>query len=215
MTPAQVSDAQAINYRRLIDTDLDPVVAVHRSAFPDFFLTTMGPRFLRQLYRGFLSDSSGIVLAAVAGDDVVGFVAGTSEPEGFFRRLLFRRWYAFGLAALPGLARHPWRAGRKLLGALVYRGDKPPALLDSALLSSIGVAPSAGGRGIGRQLVVLFCEEARRRGCRTVYLTTDRDTNQPANNFYLHCGFTLESTLPKPPNRWMNRYVKELASCTN
>lgn len=208
---AEVSRPTATECRPLQQGDLEGVVALHCSAFPRFFLTQLGPAFLRQLYRGFASDADGIALVAVAGGQMVGFAAGTARPRQHFRRLLRRRWFSFALAALPAVLRRPWRAGRKVAGALFYRGDPPPELPGAALLSSIGVDPAHAGQGAGRLLVEAFCAEARRRGCSSVYLTTDRDTNDATNRFYLRCGFVLESSMLKPGQRWMNRYVKELS----
>ena len=34
--------------------DIDRIVAVHQAAFASFFLTSLGPRFLTRLYRGYL-----------------------------------------------------------------------------------------------------------------------------------------------------------------
>ncbi|WP_305016831.1 hypothetical protein [Mycobacterium tuberculosis] len=47
LEPIQIRPAQA--------SDIAQIVQVHLQAFPGFFLTLMGPRFLRLLYSGFLN----------------------------------------------------------------------------------------------------------------------------------------------------------------
>ncbi len=189
---------------------LDAIVQIHLAAFEGFFLESMGKRFLKELYRGFISEPSGVCLAALDGTDVVGFVAGTTQPEEFFRSLLRRRWHAFVLAGAVSMASHPIRVGRKFLSALIYRGERPADVPNAALLSSIGVAPSGMGKGVGRVLLSAFCERAKASGAPSVYLTTDRDNNDAVNEFYRLNGFNLHSAFLKERNRWMNLYTRSL-----
>jgi ribosomal protein S18 acetylase RimI-like enzyme len=190
---------------------LNAIVEIHLRAFEGFFLESLGSRFLKELYRGFISDPSGVCLVAIDGTDVVGFVAGTTQPEEFFRRLLRRRWYAFVLAGATSMALHPIRVGKKFLSAPRYRGEKPSDVPNATLLSSIGVAPSGKGRGIGKILLSAFCERARASGAPSVFLTTDRDKNDAVNQFYLSNGFTLHSSFLKGRSRWMNLYTRTLS----
>jgi ribosomal protein S18 acetylase RimI-like enzyme len=189
---------------------LNAIVEVHLSAFKGFFLESLGSRFLKELYRGFISDPSGICLVAVDGTDVVGFVAGTTRPEEFFRRLLWRRWHAFVFAGAASMAWHPIRVGKKSLSALHYRGERPFDAPYAALLSSIGVAPGGMGKGIGRLLLSAFCERAKTSGAPSVFLTTDRDKNDAVNEFYLSNGFNLRRSFLKERHRWMNLYIRSL-----
>jgi len=79
------------------------VVEVHLQSFRDFFLTFLGRNFLSELYRGILTDPSGIALVAVADERITGFVAGTEAPAGFYKRLLRKRWWRFAWASLPAI----------------------------------------------------------------------------------------------------------------
>lgn len=190
---------------------LDAIVQIHLAAFEGFFLESMGEQFLKELYHGFLVEPSGLCLVAIDGKDVVGFAAGTTEPEGFFRRLFRRRWHAFIIAGAASLTLHPIRVGKKFLSAVRYRGERPAGEPNAALLSSIGVVPSGIGRGIGRMLISAFCERAQLSGASTVFLTTDRDRNDAVNQFYLLNGFKLHSSFLKERARWMNLYMRSLS----
>jgi GNAT superfamily N-acetyltransferase len=185
---------------------VDAVVSLHLNAFPDFFLSILGPRFLREFYVSFLMDQAAMAFVACAErDEVVGAIVGPLDPHGFFSRLLRRRWWAFCLAALATALSHPSIVAR-LIRALRYRGDVPKGSV-RALLSSVAVAPSAQGRGVGKALVLRWLEEARRRGASGCYLTTDADNNRAVNGFYLSLSWILESTYTTPEGRKMNRYV--------
>jgi ribosomal protein S18 acetylase RimI-like enzyme len=202
--------------RKATPLDLQSIVTLHESAFAGFLLTMLGGAFLRELYRGFIMESDGICWIAeseLAGEKpaIVGFVAGTLCPKQFFRRLLFRRGFHFALAALPGMARHPLRVLPRVLSALWYRGDKPSAVPEGALLSSLGVNPNSGRRGIGKLLVSAFCEEAAILGAPGVYLITDRDNNDAVNTFYEQLGFHIVATGIRR-GRSMNTYLRAVGS---
>jgi ribosomal protein S18 acetylase RimI-like enzyme len=188
----------------------DAIVQLHILAFKGFFLESMGERFLKELYRAFIVEPSGLCLVAITGQHVVGFVAGTTQPDGFFRRLLRRRWYAFLLAGAFSLILHPIRVGKRFLYALRYRGGSPVNMPNATLLSSIGTAPSHEGRGIGKALVVAFCERAQASGAPGVFLTTDRDNNGLVNQFYLSNRFELHGSFLRDRSRWINLYTVSL-----
>jgi ribosomal protein S18 acetylase RimI-like enzyme len=195
--------------------DLSPTVDVHKVAFPNSFLTILGDRFLYELYRGFLQDESSIYLVAENKGRQLGLVAGTTEPRGFFRRLLIRRWFVFLFAGFAALMRNPVRVGQRFLFALVYRGDTPTGLDGAALLSSIGVLPAWSGRGLGALLVERFCQEATFRGAASVYLLTDSGGNDAVNRFYLKCGFSVDRRVERQKSRIMNRYIRPIAKSTS
>lgn len=195
-------------------SDVDAVVAVHGAAFTGFFLTSLGPRFLKLLYEGYVEHESAVLLVAGSDDadsgDVVGFVAGTTRPEAFFASLRAARGLRMTRAALPALLRRPWIVGERLWAAARYSGEKPAAIGNAALLSSLAVRPGAAGRGIGQKLVEAFCREAALKGASTVYLTTDSSGNDPANAFYGRCGFRRVAELARPRGRIMNVYLRRI-----
>jgi GNAT superfamily N-acetyltransferase len=191
--------------------DLPRIVAAHQAAFPGFFLTMLGPRFLGELYTGFLTAGSSICYVADDRGGCLGFVVGTTEPAGFFKRLLVRRWYAFLYAGLSGLMTHPVSVSERFLAALFFRGDTPAMITDATLLSSLAVRPFAEGKGIGLALVEKFCAEAVARGSNYVYLITDEDDNQRVKCFYRKCGFSFDGTTRRNSGRVMNRYLRPAA----
>lgn len=187
--------------------DVNGICALHAEAFPGFFLSSLGPQFLRLLYKGFVREPLGVCIVAEDNGNIVGLAAGTSDPGPFFKRLKRHHGAAFAMAAIPGLLRNPGFVARKCLGALLYRGEHPQGLDDAALLSSLAVAPARGAQGLGQRLVASFLTEMRARGRAAVYLTTDQSDNERTNRFYARCGFELKDTFRRPGRRIMNRWV--------
>lgn len=185
---------------------IEDVVRIHLQGFPSFFLSFLGPRFLREFYSSFLADPVGMgFVASDSAEQVVGVVVGSVDPRGYFTRLLRRRWWAFCLACAGAVARRPSCVPR-LFRAVRYRGEAPSGPV-RALLSSIVVSPAAQGRGVGKLLLRSWVEEARRRGASGCYLTTDADGNEVVNSFYQKTGWVLESSCVTREGRRMNRYV--------
>src|SRR5215469_15921814 len=113
-----------ISLRRMSADDADSVVRVHLGSFPGFFLSLLGPLFLRLFYRAVAAEATGIAVVAEQGGEIVGFVCGCSHPGGFYRRLFKRQWWKFALAAAGALVRRPSRIVR-LCCALRHRlGNK-------------------------------------------------------------------------------------------
>ena len=204
---------ESIQIRPAQTSDIAQVVQVHIQAFPGFFLTLMGTRFLRLLYSGFLNHPTGISLVAcpqAKPSEVIGFVVGTTQPQGFFSQLLRQHWLAFAMASLWPLLKKPGLVFVKLWSALFYRGESLPDQPNAALLSSLGVKPTAQGQQIGQQLVSAFLAHAQTAGATAVYLTTDQSDNATANHFYTKLGFKLAGTCKRPHGRILNRYLIKL-----
>jgi len=89
--------------------------------------------------------------------------------------------------------------------------SRNPVGEEVAGLYSIGVLPELQGTGAGRKLVHAFLSEARKKGCRRVFLTTDRDGNDTVNAFYLKIGFHIERQFVTPEGRRLNEYWIDLA----
>ena len=94
-------------------SDVPVLARIHREAFPGFFLSTLGAPFLVQFYRGFLQDDTAV--AVVARDKhgmPLGAVVGTTEPSGFFGRLIKHRWPGVAMASARAVLRNPTSASR-------------------------------------------------------------------------------------------------------
>ncbi len=181
---------------------MQQVVVLHEECFPGYYLTQLGPSFLKAMYAWYLESPEAIAHVAV-GDDgrLQGFVAGTIDGSNYRQSLFRKTWRRMLLALMRSLVSKPaltlrlvaerkdlaWQGFSSIFGP--GSGEKPEtqAGLDqgppSASLVSIGVRPSARRSGVGTELNELFLTEARKRGCKQVTLSV-RDDNLEARRFY-------------------------------
>jgi ribosomal protein S18 acetylase RimI-like enzyme len=187
--------------------DVPAVVDLHLRAFPGFFLSFLGPRFLAVLYRSAV-ELREIALVAAVGDRITGFAMGSADPGRFFRRLLRAHQFEFAIAALPAVARRPGTALR-IARALRKPSDaaKPAG---TATLLSLAVDPALQTRGQGRLLVRAFSRECGARGAACVDLTTDKFENDAVNAFYIAVGFRVGREITTPEGRVLYEYVLDL-----
>jgi ribosomal protein S18 acetylase RimI-like enzyme len=190
--------------------EVPAVVGVHLESFSGFFLTFLGAAFLCELYLATIEDLSGIGFVAKKEAEILGFVTGTAQPAGFYSRLLRKRWWRFGLAAVEPVIKQPSIVPRLLrafsMPAQVVQQEKRGTLM------SLAVHPAAQSRGIGQSLVTAFLQEAVRRGLTHVDLTTDRIDNDAVNRFYERLGFVCARSFTTPEGRAMNEYLTDLSA---
>ncbi|MDA8430354.1 MAG: GNAT family N-acetyltransferase [Geobacteraceae bacterium] len=188
---------------------IQSVVQTHLVSFPGFFLSFLGSRFLMLYYEGICEAPEGIGLVYLnASGGAAGFVAGSSNPRGFYSRLLKKDWLKFAFASIGAIIRKPTVITRVARG-LIHPGGNPLGD-DVAGLFSIGVLPELQGTGAGKKLVLAFFQEALNRGCKRLFLTTDRDENDAVNAFYQKLGFSIERQYETPEGRRMNEYWIDL-----
>jgi len=144
-------------------------------------------------------------IASAPDGQILGVIVGSVDSQGYFKRLLKRRWWAFCLASIPAVLKRPSCIPR-LFRAIFYRGESP-ADPKRALLSSIAVDPDFKGAGIGKKMVMHWMEDVHRRGATGCFLTTDADNNEGVNAFYRNLNWHIESTYSTPQGRRMNRYI--------
>jgi ribosomal protein S18 acetylase RimI-like enzyme len=189
--------------------DVPRVVEIHLSAFPGFFLSFLGPRFLRLFYSEAVSLDE-IALVACERATVVGFVLGSVGPGSFFRALLRRRLFEFAFATIPSMLRRPFASLR--IARALAKPKQAAKDMGTATLMSLGVAPASQSLGTGKVLVRSFLEAAAMRGSRRVDLTTDKLDNQRTNDFYAGLGFHVAREIITPERRILNEYEIELSS---
>lgn len=203
------------NLRTAEAADIKSIVSVHIISFPGFFLTFLGPQFLKELYLGIMNDNYGILLVAEKEGDTVGFVAGSVAPNGFYRRLLQKRWWRFALPVISAALKKPSVIQRFLRVAKNVFFTNGQSHESSALLMSIAVLPKIQRSGAGGLLVKAFCTACEKQGVSIVSLTTDKFENDSVNLFYRTHGFSMAKEITTDENRVMNKYVVILGSVQN
>lgn len=142
----------------------DPAVArLHCSEIGDGFLASLGPRFLRRLYRRIrLHDGSFLIVAHAGDGTVAGFVAGTEHTGALYRAFLRRDAASAVLVAAPRLVIAARRAVETLRYGVSGSG-RDAADLPAAELLALAVGPAFRRQGVGRDLVAAFADEMRSR----------------------------------------------------
>lgn len=187
--------------------DIDVVVGIHEQAFNGFFLTRMGPRFLRAYYQTVLDFDQSIAIVAqeAENEDVFGFAVGFRDPQEFYALFARRRKRmvpAIALAVLrdPGLIPQILRNMRRV-------ETQAQNAVDAVELSSIAV--NAPSKGVGGELLEAFVEKARAQAAGKITLTTDAEGNDAVRGFYERRGFFLEG-IEMRGERKLCCYVREV-----
>ncbi|HQV10606.1 MAG TPA: GNAT family N-acetyltransferase [Nitrospira sp.] len=181
--------------RKMLLGDIGCCVNIHLACFPESLLSFLGPAFLRTYYEGLVASGLGISLVYEEGEQLMGFVAGFSNPRRYYEFLLRTRTLRFCTASVAAIFKRPAIIPR-LVGALTYP-SKTPSGSDRILLSSIAVLPAFRRRGVGTKLVQAFLAEAMLRGGKGVYLGVKMG-DQQAKSFYENLGFEGSQDIPNP-----------------
>jgi ribosomal protein S18 acetylase RimI-like enzyme len=201
-----------VTIRSATAADLRTICDIHTDAFPGFFMTLLGKKFLARYYQTVLDAPQGICLVALDDKAVpAGFVAGFVDVGAFYH-LLRQRKFSLGLSVASHLVTHPWLIVRLMQTLSRVRTAANPVAntKETAELSSIGVRRDAEGRGLGKELVLAFVAEAHQMRASSVLLTTDAKNNESVNRFYTRLGFLLTHEFVAPGKRPMNEYKLKL-----
>ncbi len=193
-----------VGYRQAEKSDIPAIVQIHQSAFPGFFMTLLGPRFLGSYYRLVLNYADRIFWVKEGNDGLDGFVSGFLDPARFYKEMRKQRWRLMGPILLR-ICSHPWLIPRLFASYAEARRSSQeyePAICE---LSSIAVSPTRNGQGIGKGLVKAFIEAVCGKA-QFIVLTTDAEGNEAVNGFYRSLGFTLVGSYERSKGRRMNRY---------
>lgn len=184
--------------------DVADVARIHLAAFPGFFLSTLGFRFLCVMYRAFmLNKASVFVVSQNSEGHLTGFAVGALQTGDRDRLLALKFLPQFVLAVLPALLRHPLVVVRRLIARFFEVGELPSISESAVMLRSIGVMPEARGGGAAALLLESFEQLAFERGAEQVCLTTDEEENERAQRFYQRHGYVMSSRFCQDGKRWM------------
>jgi ribosomal protein S18 acetylase RimI-like enzyme len=163
------------------DGDAAAAAALHAGQISEGFLTFLGPRFLRRLYRRVTRTPGCFLLVVEDEGETVGFLAGSTDVAGLYRSFVWRDGIAAALASAGRLLRS-WRQVMETL----RHGTGSAG--EGAELLAVAVDPMARGRGAGTLLVEGFLTEVGRRRRRAAHVVVAAD-NETAVALYRRTGF--------------------------
>ena len=150
--------------RRALISDMPSVARIHLEAFPHFFLSQLGYRFLCVMYRAFLLNPAGIFIVIESSDGLVqGFAVGALNGTKPDRWLALRYWPEFVVAVLPVLIRRPQWVLKRLVMRFFDSGPHSAFPQDAAVLRSIAFLNAVRGGVSATDLLVAFEHTARRQ----------------------------------------------------
>lgn len=168
---------------------LRQVALLHAEAIDQGFLSSLGPRFLYELYRAIDAAPDAFLLVEERDGRVAGFIAGSSDLAAVRRRLL-RRPLAL-LAALAPVLLQP----RKLAGVLeALRAGASPAGLPRAELLSLAVARGYRGSGVADALYARLVTAFSRMGVPSFRIMVGAGLGA-AHRFYRRMGAVPRGTI--------------------
>ncbi|MCG3178507.1 MAG: hypothetical protein BIFFINMI_00835 [Phycisphaerae bacterium] len=192
--------------RALTPGDAPAVAELHRSQIASGFLSSLGVGVLRSIYDALPRTKNGFGFVAESGGHVVGFVSCATELRRTYRGILRRKGLLLGLRLLPR-AFHP-RTVRHVIQTVLYPGTVEREHYPPAELLSVVTSPAVRGQGVGGRLMRAALDEFRARGCRQVKVLVGQGL-EPANSYYVRCGFRLVGKLEHHERR-ENIYIIEL-----
>jgi ribosomal protein S18 acetylase RimI-like enzyme len=192
--------------------DIQTIVDIHIRAFPGFFTTQLGSRFLFVYYSAVLNYSGGKIYLASAKGRVVGFVGGFMAASEFYRfyknQYKFKVLWALLMKMITDLSLVP-----RICRSLISGGQKPIAeskIAGFVELSSIAALPDSQNLRVGQRLLEEFIASYLHDGAVGIYLSTDTLDNDQVNGFYLKNCFQKCNEICVFPARQMNVLVRKL-----
>lgn len=169
--------------RRARPEEAAVVARLHQEMIDTGFLSSLGHGFLTVLYRAMIRDDQEEVIVAEVDGAVVGFVAGTPDTSGFYRRFIKQNLLPAGVRMVPAMVRPS--AFRRILETLRHGSDDAAA---GPELLSLAVAPTMRGRGVAGGLCDALFTWAISRGLTTMSVVVGAG-NEVAISVYERCGF--------------------------
>ena len=189
--------------------DVSSIVKIHDTAFPEFFLTSLGDDFLRLYYSCMCKSKEALTLCAFENGEMLGFSSTALKSAGFNIRLIKNNVFKFMGETIKLMLTKPG-ALLRLAKNITKKAEGVDDDGDYAELYSIAVSPTCQGKGIGGLLLTENERIIHEWGGVKLSLTTDYDNNQSAIAFYQRNGYQILYKFKAYPNREMYRFIKDL-----
>ncbi len=190
------------------------VAELHAMALPEGFLSTLGLRFLGDLYQLIQSSPCANVWVAELEDGrCIGFLSGTANVKACYSHVIRRGWARLAISALMQVRR--LEVLRRIWETVMYPNhssssgspDRSDAIVPGELLS-IAVSAEARGLGVGRKLVGALDVEMNRWEYRHSHYRVVTDAaDAKSNTFYQSLGFIYAHDFMHHGNK-MSCYLK-------
>ena len=186
--------------REAIPGDCYTIAELHLKSFNDFFLSSLGKRFLETFYKACINNPDAIAVVCTTEEGVTaGFALISLKSKGFYRNILVNNFFAFSMEASRLIFSRP----RALLRLALNLSKSGSDVGDAAELLSIASLPEYSGKGVGKLLIETIENKLKDHQCKAITLTTDYNYNDNVIGFYRSRGFEIDSDFVTYPMRRM------------
>ena len=180
--------------------DAFKVVKIHKEEIKKGFLSSLPAAFLEKLY--LLIIDKDFCIVAKENDEVVGFMAGTTDIKKLYSRF-FKKYFFHSIFFLfPKI--FSFSSLKKIFENLFYpkmEKDLPPAEL-----LTVAVKKDFQGIGVAPQMLELFVAEMKKKGVKTFKVIVGEELI-PAIKFYEKNGFIFLKNIVIHDNKKSRVYV--------
>lgn len=195
------------SFIKLSDKHADDIANLHLKAFPGFFLSKLGLKFLFTFYKLILLSENSVGVGLLINDKLIGFAIGAQKADSFYLKLFKKHFFELAFQTIIPIFKNPLII-KDLLSSFFSKQNSLDNYNNSAILLSICVDPLNESKGLGKNLLIQF-EKVIYEYNNSIILATDAENNSYVNNFYVNNNFQLISTFFKG-KRKMNFYFKSI-----
>ena len=164
------------------------VAHLHETELQAGLLAKFGVPFLADFYHYLARDPGCVLLVALEGDKVIGFVSGTHDIRKFYRRFVLRRGLKLAMRLVPYLLAR--RSVSTIASIRRYMTSRDTTQLPVSELTSLAVDPGTQRKGVGKTLFAALQEHFRSQGIEVLQVTAAK-TQPAALRFYPALGAKL------------------------
>lgn len=157
---------------------------IHKAEISGGFLSSLSLAFLSRFYLALVQSPVSFCIVAKENNQVVGFVAGTTNLNAFYKYFLAHYFFQSCIILLPKI----FSSFKKVLETLLY--SKKKESLPKAELLTIAITKQFQGQGLGRLMLAPFIAEMKKRKI-AIFKVLVGEELKPAIKFYGKNSFTF------------------------
>jgi ribosomal protein S18 acetylase RimI-like enzyme len=174
--------------RSAVSGDASRLAELHAQRIGEGFLASLGPVFLKRLYRRVIRSRRAFAIVADDGGQVVAFCAAAENVRRFYLEFMVRD----AVAAVASSAARIIRAAPHALETLRYPATT--GALPNAEILAVVTDAEASSRGLGGAVLDAALSELRRRGCDSAKVVAGA-SNDSALRLYRRSGFATAGSI--------------------
>lgn len=186
-------------------SDVVSIVRIHYDELNADFLSSLGEKFLQQLYFSLIKNKNIYVYVYESNKEIQGFVAGSKDFSNTFKKIIINNFARYSLSIFPQLLQKPYLI-KKIIETLFYT-KQGGSIAPSAELIALSVMKKCQRQGIGKKLVNVL-EKKFRKGNIKNYKVSVNANYLGANNFYKSLGFKYSHSF-NIYGKILNSYFRE------